>query len=146
MADPSKTEPATPKRKRAARSGGQLARSPVVNSIFVLLLEFMTLRAVAQVTLNNFETLTTHFLSHLNSSQWTPNLFMVNLRFMIIQFLTLIFPILLACAIGAFIAGVAQAGFQINIKPIMPNLTKLNPATGAKRIFSSRGFIELPRS
>ena len=41
------------------------------------------------------------------------------------------------------IANLLQTGFIMTGTPLIPDINKLNPLTGLKRIFSKRGMMEL---
>ena len=45
-------------------------------------------------------------------------------------------------AVVAIVANVAQVGFLFTFEPLKPNFSKLNPAEGAKKIFSRKNFFE----
>ena len=56
----------------------------------------------------------------------------------------ILLPFLLSSAMLAIIASLAQGGLVI--KPLKPQLSKLNPMEGLKRIFSIRGLMELGKN
>jgi flagellar biosynthetic protein FlhB len=55
-------------------------------------------------------------------------------------------PVFLAILIGGLAANYLQVGFLFSLKPLTPNLNRINPIEGAKRIFSKRALIELVKS
>ncbi len=146
MADPSKTEPATPKRRQQARDSGQIARSTEVNTFLVLLFTLTTLRYTVHSYLSNLEMVAKHYLGHLGSFEWSLSLFRSNLIYMVLQALTIVYPVFLAAAMAGLLAGMFQAGLKISLRPIMPNPGKLNPLNGFKRVFSLHGLTEFPKS
>ncbi len=146
MPDPSKTEAATPKRKKEAREGGQIARSQEINTVLILLFALIVLKMVSLTFFFSFEKLFTYYLGHLGEFHWTPARVLFDLRKLAAQMLILISPLFLAVIVAGLAAGFAQAGFFITFKPLMPKFSKLNPITGLGRIFSKQGFAELLRS
>ncbi|CBL45962.1 Translocation protein in type III secretion [gamma proteobacterium HdN1] len=61
-------------------------------------------------------------------------------------FLAILLPLIFfAAAIGVFIEFV-QVGKVLALKPVKPDLNRLNPAAGLKRMFSQRNFVELAKS
>jgi len=55
-------------------------------------------------------------------------------------------PVLIPIAIAGLIANVMQVGFQINPEAMMPKISKINPASGIKRIVSLKSLVELGKS
>lgn len=143
MADPSKTESATPKRRREARERGQIARSQEVNTFLIMLLFLITLRFFARTLLDELLAFSTHYLGHLSHFQWTPELLESNVLFFMYNLIRFVFPFFIAAAIGGLVAGIAQAGFSFSLKPIAPKFSAINPIQGVQRIFSMYGLINL---
>jgi flagellar biosynthetic protein FlhB len=145
MADPSKTEKATPKRRTEARKKGQVAKSTDLNGAVVLgvgLVGVMFLgpkmvsgagaamRAIfAQISTPGAATTAAglHTLEQIGLS----------------TLLTTVAPIAGMCMAAGFVVNVAQVG---GVKPswqaIKPTFGKLNPLTGAKNLFGPRIFFE----
>ncbi|RQM48718.1 EscU/YscU/HrcU family type III secretion system export apparatus switch protein, partial [Burkholderia vietnamiensis] len=53
-----------------------------------------------------------------------------------------IMPLLLFAALAAIAGSVLQVGLQISLKPVMPNISALNPGEGLKKLFSPRTATE----
>ena len=49
--------------------------------------------------------------------------------------------VVVAAAVG-IVANIVQVGFLFTFEPLKPNFSKLNPAEGAKKIFSKKNFFE----
>lgn len=139
----SRTEKATPKRRQDARKKGQVAKSMEINSALIVLSVFVALRIFGQGLFESLSNLMRFFLSSPASFEMSEEVISTLFLNLSLFFLKLILPIaLVALAIG-LIASVVQTGFLFTAKPLVPDLKKVNPATGIKRIVSPRAFIEL---
>lgn len=138
MARPDATEKATPKRKREARQRGQIARSQDIggSAIFLAIVIALHLGFLAAVdaSAQAFSVALTHAGSHED----------LTIRSIGGLFLRSILPYapLLAMAFGAgvilaVVANVLQFGLLFSPQLIAPKFSKLNPASGFKRIFFS---------
>jgi flagellar biosynthetic protein FlhB len=59
---------------------------------------------------------------------------------------SVVVPILAVTAVAGFAATVAQIGFRFYGKRLLPDLSKMSPATGFSRIFSSKGLFEVSKA
>lgn len=142
FASEDKTEEATPKKKSEARKKGQVPRSKEVGLALTLLASTLILVILGSYAGNSLLATTRMFLGNYlftnidyNSLQ---NLILVVLWRLAIIILPLVLPIMVFGIAANFI----QVGFMFTIEPIKPQLSKLNPLNGLKRIFSFRTFVE----
>ncbi|MGI6113224.1 MAG: flagellar biosynthesis protein FlhB [Mahellales bacterium] len=148
FADEEKTEPATPKKRKEVREKGQVAKSNEVNSVIILVLGFLALR----LFIGNMATEIFGFSRQILTTQEVDNeVFTVdgihNLMLdVVITTVKICIPVFLAILIGGLAANYLQVGFLFSLKPLTPNLNRINPIEGAKRIFSKRALIELVKS
>jgi flagellar biosynthetic protein FlhB len=70
----------------------------------------------------------------------------VVVRQVLLKILTMIAPILAVGFLIAFLSDVIQVGWKPTSKPMQPKLSKLNPASGIKKIFSVNSLVELVKS
>ncbi|WP_421992817.1 EscU/YscU/HrcU family type III secretion system export apparatus switch protein [Roseococcus sp.] len=64
----------------------------------------------------------------------------------LVLFLTLAWPVAAAAIVGAAIATLAQTRGAISAQQLAPNLSKLSPATGLKRIIGGDALLEFLRT
>lgn len=137
-----KTEQPTDKKLRDARKDGETSKSTdlvdaVIMAAVIGVLVFAgssfagACRAIVD-TAQNFVR-GDHALPELYSSLLTIG----------IQFAIVIVPCVAAAGIGAVAALGPQVGFEIAMKPVVPDLNRVNVAEGLKRIFTWRSLIEL---
>jgi type III secretion protein U len=56
------------------------------------------------------------------------------------------FPVCIVAAIAVIIANVGQFGFLLALESLKPDITKLSPMSGFKKIFSTKTLLELVKS
>lgn len=142
MADPSKTEKPTPKRISDARKKGNIAKSQDINNAAVLLTASVLLYYSWPPIAKVLREMMTERLAHLPEQDFTLDLVM-HLAAQTAQAVGVVLaPILLSLLIVGVVANYAQVGNLLTFEVIKPNLTKLNPVSGFKRLFSMRSTIE----
>lgn len=143
-----KTEKATPKKRREARQRGQVFRSIELNSAIVLIAGFLVLRLMSSFVQNKIQSVYIHYLGNIGT---TDNLFTLaginkmnqNLIFTLA---IILMPVLGLIMVSGLVVNYWQVGFLFTTRPLVPNLNRLNPVEGFKRIFSKRALAELLKS
>jgi flagellar biosynthesis protein FliR/FlhB len=142
FASEDKTEEATPKKKSDARKKGQVARSKEVTLAFTMLASTLVVLLLGTYagtslkgTLNMF--LSDYIMKEINYSDVKSLTLIVIWRIGMIV-LPIIAPIMILGIIGNFV----QVGFMFTQEPIKPQLSKINPLSGLKRMFSFRTAVE----
>lgn len=148
MADDSdldKSEQPTDSKLKKAKEKGQIPRSRELTSLIILLVGIML-----------FWIMGTHFVSKLKAIIQQAMLVAhrtdddKQIIFNLINLLTAgfwaILPIFVGLVIVAIIAPLSVGGLLFSLQSIKPNLGKLNPISGFKRLFSLRIFSELFKS
>ncbi|MDF2641145.1 MAG: flagellar biosynthesis protein FlhB [Pseudomonas sp.] len=141
-----KTEEPTEKKIRDARAEGQIARSKELTTLVVMLMGAGGLlvfgSGIAEMMLalmrNNFtitrETIMdTTFMGKmlLSSGQHA---------------LIVVLPFLIAMLIAALVGPIMLGGWLFATKSLMPKFSRMNPASGLKRMFSPNSLVELLKS
>jgi flagellar biosynthetic protein FlhB len=63
-----------------------------------------------------------------------------------IRVATLVGPFLALALVAGIAINIVQVGFLFTTKPLMPELNKINPISGFKRMFSVKSLVELAKS
>ena len=140
-----KSFPATPQRRAEARKKGQVARSPEFGSAVTLLALVVALHALlpGQAGLSLIEDLKTAFQFQPHDSAFT----FETVQQWQTRGLGWMARILLPAGLLAFVlslaAGIGQVGFAVTPEALAPQWTRLNPASGFKRLLSMRGTVEV---
>jgi flagellar biosynthetic protein FlhB len=144
MADPSKTEKATPKRRREARKQGQVAKSTDLNAAVVLGAGLVGLMFLGPGMVGGAASAMRAIFAQIadpagaTSSAGLHTLLQIGMHTM----LTTVAPLAGMCAASAFVVNVAQVSFRPTFGAIKPSFNKINPMTGAKNVFGSRMLFE----
>jgi len=141
-----KTEPATPRRRQKAKEKGQVARSTEISSLLILFLGVYILRFVGHPILQKSCSLFKYLWSNTANFNLTSSTMSAYFHQGVVQFLGLFSPLLIGiCAIG-LISNIIQGGFVFTTTPLTPDIDKINPVTGLKRLFSLKSVERLPLS
>ena len=147
-----KTEQPTAKKLDDARKEGQVAKSQEVATALSLFALFIILRILYPYMGVNF---TGIFERVYNSIPDAARTYEGRIPLVMISSLVknAMLTILLICApffiVGfliAFLSDLVQVGFKPTTKPLQPKLSKLNPISGFKKIFSTRKLFDLAKS
>lgn len=145
MADPSKTEEATPRRRAELRRKGQVAKSQELNAAILF--------AVAILFLRFYIPYVADFVAELSREIWTAPLqemdlsaFMDLMRQLAFGFLLTFIPFFIVLVLTALAVNVAQVGLKMSLYPLRPDFNKVNPVSGFKRLFSLQPLLQLAQS
>ena len=136
-----KTEQPTAKKLRDARRQGQVVKSKeIVSSALILSLVALLMG---------------YYLEHLGKLLLLPAEY-IDLPFrqaletilenLLQELLYLLAPVLLVAALVVVLSHVGQYGFLLSLDSVKPDLKKINPVEGAKKIFSIRSLVEFLKS
>ena len=147
MADPSKTEKATPKRREKAREEGSLLRVPDLDATVLLWGNLFLFIALGGATMTLMAQIMAFYLRKTAETGFVTqdNLqgLALNLLWLLLQVLL---PFLAANLLLAMANQFVQHGFKLNTKALTPKFSKLNPAAGFKRLFSAKAVVDLLKS
>ena len=147
-----KSEQPTAKKLDDARKEGQVAKSQEVATAFSLLALFVILRVFYPFMGNNFKSIFERVYNNIPVVARTYDGFLPVatitsiLSNAILTMLLLTAPFLIIGFLIAFLCDLVQVGFKPTSKPLQPKLSKLNPISGMKKIFSARKLFELGKS
>ncbi len=140
-----RTEPATPKRKEEARKKGNVAKTRELPSAMLIL----TMGIVLYFCGSNLSTSMMGYFRYYWSDFSTPITIssMSNLSICIIQqIITLTAPLFIALILVSVFSYVIQCGFIFSTDALMPDISRINPLSGIKRLFSFTALMELIKS
>ncbi|NOI80706.1 EscU/YscU/HrcU family type III secretion system export apparatus switch protein [Vibrio tubiashii] len=139
-----KTEQPTPKKLRDARQKGQVAKSQEIVSSSLILVLIAVLFAFSD-----------YYLEHISALLLLPSELayqgfqdaLLDVAISIAKEMAyLLAPIILVAALVAVFANMGQFGFLFTGESVKPEIKKVNPVEGAKRIFSLKSVIEFIKS
>ncbi|QDO86368.1 EscU/YscU/HrcU family type III secretion system export apparatus switch protein [Shewanella psychropiezotolerans] len=139
-----KTEQPTAKKIRDARNKGQVAKSKEIVSTAIILILFAFLVSMSGFYLEHITNII--MLPAVYGYQSFDNALTDITDALITELLYLIIPIALLSACIAVVSHLIQFGLLFSAEPIKPELKKINPVEGAKRIFSIKSLVEFFKS
>lgn len=139
-----KTEEPTEKKIRDAREKGQVAKSTDVSSTWLLIINF-----------SYFAIFKNFYVQHAKNILVLPSYFYEEafgdalatvLVAVILEFIILTIPLLVLVAINAIFINMVQIGPLLTFEPLKPDIKKINPVDGFKKIFSKKNLVEFIKS
>lgn len=140
-----RTEAPTPKRLRDARRQGDVAHSDEVVSIGVLLLAVLALKLLGPQLWNDMAAILAQDLGH-PVPELTRESAQQLARDSAWQMVRALLPLLGILAVAAVALNVVQTGPLLSGSRLKPQLSRVNPGAGLKRIFSFDGLFRLAKS
>lgn len=144
MADPNKTEKATPKRKKDERKKGNVFKSKDISSVVSLVAAFIILYFWGS---KMYEYISKMYIKYTSLIPTTTN---IEINYISILFKDIGIVIIQTCGImllTIMVAGVLSTGVQtkflITKEKIKPKLSNINPISGIKKMFSIKSLFEL---
>ncbi len=135
-----KTEAATPRRVERARAEGSVAVSREVPALAALgaatLVLAMVGPSLGQGMIDRLMPMVAMPLNDPAAAIWDAG----------VATLALAAPIVLAALAAATAATLLQTGFLFSAHPLLPDLQRLSPMRGLKRIFGVRGLVDAAKS
>lgn len=135
-----RTEPATARRRQEAREHGQIARSQDLASAAMLLLIVLFMRFCGGRLFWGLATLSRSLLELLSMPALAAGETRAFFLSLAIESLKIVLPSMAFFIVVALAVNWLQFGFVLSGTPLAPNLAKLNPVEGAKRLLSLRAL------
>ena len=141
-----RTEPATPRRREELREKGRIAKSKEVSSFLILAFGFGFLFLFAEHVFSGFKNIFEHSIGLAGSSMLTNGEAISSLLYGVKMSGWILLPLLIVLPVLAAASYIIQTGMVISSTPIEPDLNKINPLEGIKRIFSFAGLVEFVKA
>lgn len=138
-----KTEQPTPFRLQEARERGQVPRSTDLSGIVVMIVFSIALAAASYGIAAALARSVTHTILMAGNAPAPSASLMAWLQRTFQPTWQAILPIVMAMLVAAVVANVMQTGPVFSTHSLKPDFNRLNPAEGAKKIFSLRILWEL---
>jgi flagellar biosynthetic protein FlhB len=147
-----KTEKPTAKKLDDSRKEGQVAKSMEISNAFSLVTLFLLLRILLSTMGGSFFEVFHMSYGHMDQfvKGYTGGIsvsfihgFIVDIM---IRILLILLPFFAAGVLVAVVVNLVQVKWKPTGKPLKPKLSKLNPVSGFKRLFSKDKLVELLKS
>ncbi|MCH7496318.1 MAG: flagellar biosynthesis protein FlhB [Candidatus Marinimicrobia bacterium] len=138
-----RTEEATPKRIQEAREKGDVAKSVELSSAVLMLSVVLLFYFTGHDFLMGLSGVIQEVYSSLSTTTLTTDSLPMLGSWMTDRVITIMGPILVLVLVMGLLVNYLQVGVIFAPKALGPNWERINPLTGLKRIFSTRGLVEL---
>ena len=139
-----KTEQPTDKKLRDARQRGQVSKSTDVTTTIVTIFVLAATAGLFHVMVKSFQELFTGGLAVFNEDPAAAFSTMTGKSLQ--TFLSVVLPLALSCIVGVLAGSYLQVGFMFALESMKPDLNKMNPIEGVKKIFSLKNLMEFVKS
>lgn len=143
--DSQKTEDPTPKRLEEARKKGQVAISREINNWIMLLAATILIGAMGSSVLSRLQFHLKSYIEHAHDMPQVPGGFSIALGASFWKILGILALPLIVLMAAAFLGPFLQVGPLFAPEIIKPDISKISPMQGFKRLFSSRALMEFAK-
>ncbi|MBH38148.1 flagellar biosynthesis protein FlhB [bacterium] len=140
-----KTEEPTPHKLSELRKKGQISKSKDFTSAVIVTVAYLSLKIFAPGIYDRIEEITFVSLEFI-AVELTFSVALYLLGQVLITFFYVIVPLLAVNLVVAIIVEFLQVGPIFSIDPLTPNIGKLNPIEGFKKMFALKQLVELFKS
>ncbi len=142
-----KTEQPTGKKLEESREEGRVAKSMEISSFAVFTTGMIMVYLTQGLLSSRITNFSLNIFRNLDVLTVNNNMLMGFAKQAISFFLVTLIPVLAVLFIVSLGANIAQVGFKISPKALMPKFDKINPLSGIKKVFFSSGsLVELLKS
>jgi flagellar biosynthetic protein FlhB len=141
-----KTEAPTPKRLQDARKKGQVSKSEEVVSIGVLLVAVLGMRALGPGLWSDMRDMLHEGLANPTHEELTTASAYQLGKDSATHTILALLPFLGLLSLAAIAFNIAQTGFMLTGAGLKPNINRINPGAGLKRLISIDGLVRLGKS
>lgn len=139
--DQEKTEEPTAKKIEDARKEGNVPKSQDMSGLITLFIAILAVLMLFGFMSDHVMNLSRYYFEMFGQPMTDENI--MNLAIVTMkEFIIIVLPLAIVVAVAGVIANVAQFGFLFVTKPLIPDLTKLDPIKGLGNLVSMKKFIE----
>lgn len=147
-----KTEDATEKKLKDARKDGKVVKSKELTAAFDLIVLFLVLKIfmsylgdkMVGIYTSTFSSM--HEFVEINQNGVSAQAATGVIYNALMQWMLMVLPFFIFGVSVTLLISIIQVGWEITAKPMEPKLSKFNPISGFKRIFSKDSLFELFKS
>ena len=145
MADPEKIYPATPHKRNESREKGQVAKSNELATTLALIGVLSFFFVAGYDTYHHLIDIMYGAFTAIGGQLSAAKTILIFLGLMGIAF-KIIAPVMIVAVIVGVLGNIFQIGLIFSSQPLMPQMSRINPISGFKRILSMRGLFEAVKS
>lgn len=144
--DTDRSEEATPHKLEDARNKGSVAKSQDFNSMAMMAGLVISIYAGVEQGLRKTLVMQQKLLAEASSRAWSAEIVAQWLGDLLVGMLSVMAPFFLTLFLMAVLANFFQTGPIFSFHPLKPDIDRINPVSGMKRILSIRTLFEAVKS
>jgi flagellar biosynthetic protein FlhB len=144
--DQDRTEPATPYKREEARRRGQVAKSLDTNSVFMLAAALASAMLWGRRFINDGAQEFRKLLGQAQDFPFEPEGLGVRMGSLFRDVVHSLAPFFLLILFVGVLSNLAQTGPVFSFHPLKPDIQRINPVAGFKRIYSMKALFEIGKS
>jgi len=137
-----KTESATPQKREKAKEEGQVAQTRELPSAFVFAASLLVFASFGGWMWEHVEALFRKPLLMIGKIDMSPTSLRFVVKELVVDIAVLLGPLVGIIMVVGVASHVVQTGLMLSPKALQPNLSRVNPLEGVKRLISLRGLVE----
>ncbi|MFT2110265.1 flagellar biosynthesis protein FlhB [Marinomonas sp. 2405UD68-3] len=141
-----KTETATSKKLSDAKKKGNLARSKDLSSAALLIVAAVSVYGTGSLVANDLMNVFSFNFIIEREDIFDVSRLVFHLYESIVGMAESTVFLMIVLAVAGILGSVGMGGFNFSWEPLMPKLSKMNPVSGIKRMFSIQSLVELFKS
>lgn len=141
-----KSEEPTQKRIEKAREDGNVARSQELNVAMVMIVGVIAFLGFAPMLGADLGETMRQSFSLQRAELFDPNVMLLKLTYAAYRAIRSLAPFFAFLLIATLLGPILMGGWNFSAKALTPNLKKLNPVEGLKKMFSLKSLIELVKA
>ena len=138
-----KTEEPTEKKLKDARDKGQVPRSKELNAMAIMVFGALGFIMFGQKMIEDLTEIMRQGWTFSREELLSPNMLMTSFAEAMFAALSAITPFLMLMALVAIFTPALLGGWVMSADQITPKFSRINPASGIKRMFSVKALMEL---
>ncbi|MDU7693543.1 MAG: flagellar biosynthesis protein FlhB [Helicobacter sp.] len=141
MAQDERQEAPSARKIQRARDEGNVAKSPEVVGFIVFVVGIFSIFVLFPFWIDRLKKIYQKALFYFSNDLSASNVIGI-LADMSLQISMILAPLFFVLVIGAIVSNIAQFGFILSPKAILPKLSKINPINGFKNVFSLKKLLD----
>lgn len=141
-----RSEDATPYKIEEAKKKGSVAKSMEVNSLMAIVALLIVLYGWGWQMVERQLVINQRLLSQAHQVNFEMSHFLTWLNAAFIETLYVLVPLFLVLMVAGVLVNVAQTGPIFTLFPLKPDIDRINPVSGFKRVFSWKLVVETIKS
>lgn len=144
--DQEKTEEATPRRLEKAREEGQVARSRELTTFMLLMVGVGSFWIAGAMIYDQLGLIMEQAFLFERRDAFEVMPMLVKVTDLVERSLFVMMPVFLLLALAALVSPALLGGWLVSAKALQPQLSKLNPLKGIKRVLGVQALVELAKA